>query len=300
MAWLQLTTDLGKRDPGSVEPLFEELGAVAITLQDAGDNPLLEPAPGETPVWPTVVLTALFANNVTEELLRAALASEFTSDQLHFKQIADEDWQASFEQTLSPQQYGERLWVVPDQQTKIPEGCRSIVLAPGMAFGTGEHPTTAMCLEWLAGLDLAGKRVLDYGCGSGILGLAAAALGAAEVVMTDIDPQALLASRENAANNELEGVVQTTLPGEIEKSVPFDILLANILSGTLIELGSDLNSFMRPGSSMAITGILEDQAAQVTVAWSEWADMAVSMQVRQWVLLTGTKAITARKSETEG
>ncbi len=289
MAWLQLETDLGQRDPQSVEPLFEELGAVAIMLRDADDNPLLEPAPGETPIWPTVILTALFTDDTTEQFLRTSLADTFNPDQLRFEHIGDEDWQANFEQTLSPQHYGERLWITPDQQTEVPAGHASIVLAPGMAFGTGEHPTTSMCLEWLAGLDLSGKRVLDYGCGSGILGLAAAALGAAEVMMVDIDPQALTASRENAVKNGLEGVVCIALPSKIEKSAPFDILLANILSGTLIELGPDLNGFMRPEASMAITGILEDQATQVSNAWSGWADMAVSMQVRQWVLLTGHK-----------
>ena len=292
MAWLQLEIDLGRRAPADAETLLEELGAVAISLRDGGDNPLLEPAPGQTPMWPTVILTALFADDMTEALLSDALRETFEAAELSFTHIADADWQANFEQSLKPQQYGDRLWIVPEAAVSTPANAAVVVLTPGMAFGTGEHPTTSMCLEWLARLDLRGKRVLDYGCGSGILGLAAAALGAAEVVMTDIDPQALLATQDNCAKNGLEGVISAGLPDKIEKSVPFDILLANILSRTLIELGPDLSGFMRPGASMAITGILSDQAPQVAAAWSGWADMAVGQQVRDWVLLTGTKQTT--------
>ena len=301
MAWLQLETDIGSRPPEEIETLLEALGAVSVTLRDGGDHPLLEPKPGETPLWPSVIVTALFPHDVSQEHLSKALEPFCPATALSFVRIDEQDWQKSFEQSLEPRRYGTRLWVVPDSSTGVPAGTARLILKPGMAFGTGEHPTTSMCLDWLAGLDLQGKHVLDYGCGSGILGLAAAQLGAAQVTLTDIDPQALQASAENSAQNGLEGLVSIGFPDKIVTSVQFDILLANILSGTLIELGPQLDGLMRPGAAMAITGILVDQAAQVSAAWSEWADMEIGSTMQEWVLMTGIKHhdATAGKSETE-
>jgi ribosomal protein L11 methyltransferase len=289
MAWLQLEAELGDRSPELVELLLEELGAVSISLRDAGDNPLLEPKPGETPVWPSVVLTALFPEDIGKELLSSALREQFGLDELRFEQLADRNWQAEFTESLEPLRFGQRLWVIPDETTQLPENAAELVLEPGLAFGTGKHPTTAMCLEWLELQELEDRHVLDYGCGSGILGLAAARLGAASVCMTDIDEQALIASRENAGRNRLEERAYVTFPDKIEESVQFDVLVANILSGTLIELGPRLDRLMRSGATMAITGILAEQAEDVTKAWSGWADMTVTMQVREWVLLAGNK-----------
>lgn len=292
-AWLQLEAELGGRDPADIETLLEELGAVAVTLRDAGDNPLLEPLPGETPLWPTVTLTALFAGDTDPNTLRAALAEQLGDQQLHFCMLREQDWQAGFEQSLEPRCFGRRLWILPAADSDLPADAVSLILQPGLAFGSGEHPTTHMCLEWLDSLQLTGERVLDFGCGSGILGLAAAALGAREVSMTDIDPQALEASRENAEANGLTGRVHVTFANKSDQSTQHDVLVANILSGTLIELGPQLNGLMRPGARMAITGILADQADAVSAAWSGWADMVVSAQIRDWVLLTGTKRMAA-------
>ena len=289
MAWLQLETDLGSRELNTIEPLLEELGAVAITLKDGGNHPLLEPAPGETPVWPTVILTALFPEDMNEAGLINALHDQFSMDSLHFSRIEDQDWQANFERDLQPRLFGERLWITPEDSSSLPDGSIAVTMSPGLAFGSGEHPTTAMCLDWLEGLDLQGAEVLDYGCGSGILGLAAAALGAKSVLMTDIDPQALTATADNTSKNGLHDRVHIELATKIEYSVRYDILLANILSGTLIELGANLNKLMRPGARMAITGILADQAEDVCRAWSGWADMTVGKQINEWVLLTGSK-----------
>jgi ribosomal protein L11 methyltransferase len=289
MAWLQLETDLGTREPDSIEILLEELGAVAITLQDAGDHPLLEPALGETPIWPTITLTALFPNDISESSLVSALGDQFSPDNLQFTRIEDQDWQANFDQGLKPRQFGQRLWITPDGKESLPADSIAITLTPGLAFGSGEHPTTAMCLNWLDSLDLQGTQVLDFGCGSGILGLAAAALGAESVLMTDNDPQALTAAADNTEKNGLQDRIHIELAAKIEDSVRYDILLANILSGTLIELGPNLNRLMRPGARMAITGILAAQAEQVCAAWSGWADMTVGDQINEWVLLTGSK-----------
>jgi ribosomal protein L11 methyltransferase len=291
MAWLQLETDLGNTEADSIERLLEELGAVAITLKDAGDHPLLEPAPGETPIWPTIILTALFPEDISEASLVQALGTQFSPENLQFSRIEDQNWQANFERNLQPRRFGRRLWVTPDNNEYLPADSFAILLSPGLAFGSGVQPTSAMCLNWLDGLNLQGTRVLDFGCGSGILGLAAAALGAKTVLMTDNDPQALTATADNAGKNELQERVHIELAAKIEDSVRYDILLANILSGTLIELGPNLDGLMRPGARMAITGILAEQAEAVCAAWSGWADMTVGDQIDGWVLLTGSKNI---------
>jgi ribosomal protein L11 methyltransferase len=298
MAWLQLETNIGSRAHESLEALLEELGAIAITLKDAGNDPLLEPAPGETPVWPQVLLTALFPDDASESHICAALDGQIQPAEIKFTEVEDRDWQAEFHDSLRPRQFGRRLWITPDKSHELPDGSTSVVLSPGLAFGTGNHPTTAMCLRWLEAMDLRGARVLDYGCGSGILGLAAVALGARAACLTDIDPQALQAAADNAAQNGLEDRISVAPPDKTDNSVRFDILLANILSGTLIELGPDLDKFMAPGARIAIAGILAGQADEVASAWSGWVNMTVGDQTHDWVMLTGTKCGTG-ESETE-
>jgi ribosomal protein L11 methyltransferase len=298
MAWLQVETNIGTTPPESVETALETIGAVAITLQDAGDHPLLEPKPGETPVWPEIILTALFPEDSSQSEINAALDTCSGNNDTRFSHLADQDWQQRFEEQLEPLQFGQRLWVVPNSTTKLPPDSVAVVLPPGLAFGTGTHPTTAMCLTWLDSLELQGKRVLDYGCGSGILGIAAVKLGATEACLTDIDPQALQASADNAARNGVAERLNIQQTQKTDNSVRFDILLANILSGTLIELGPTLDALMAPGAKLAITGILSGQADEVTAAWSGWADMKVSGQTRDWVLLTGRK-YEPEQSETE-
>ena len=169
MAWLQLETELGNRRPEIVELLLEELGAVSISLRDAGDHPLLEPLPGETPVWPTIVLTALFPEDTTEAFLSQALSEQLGLSNLRFEHLAERDWQSEFKETLEPTQFGERLWIVPEETQDLPDNAASLILEPGLAFGSGNHPTTSMCLQWLDSLELQDKQVLDYGCGSGVL-----------------------------------------------------------------------------------------------------------------------------------
>jgi ribosomal protein L11 methyltransferase len=298
MAWLQLETNIGGRAPESFETLLEGLGAIAITLKDAGNHPLLEPAPGETPVWPEMILTALFPGDTKEAHIRAAFDRQTQPAKIEFTQVEDQDWQARFKGDLRPRQFGQRLWITPNKSHELPDASASVVLSPGLAFGTGDHPTTAMCLSWLDSIDLQGARVLDYGCGSGVLGLAAVALGARSACLTDIDPQALRAATDNALRNGLAGRISIAPPDKTDNSVRFDILVANILSGTLIELGPVLDRLMAPGARMAITGILARQADDVASTWSGWANMTVGDQAEDWVLLTGTKRGTC-DSETD-
>ena len=288
MAWLQLETKLGLQHPELLEAALEELGAVAVWFRDAGDEPLLEPAPGETPLWSNTLVAALFPADTDQELLAESLAELLAGNPLHFSQVVDRDWHDEWQKSLQPARYGQRLWVVPAGSSAPPEGV-IVHFSPGMAFGTGEHPTTRMCLEWLDTLKLDGNKVLDYGCGSGLLAIAALQLGAAHACAVDIDPQALEATRNNAAANACLDRLDVSYPAEISGLQQYDVLAANILSGILVKLGPAIRALLQPGARLALSGILIDQAPEVCAAWKEWADLRVSARIEDWVLLTGQK-----------
>jgi ribosomal protein L11 methyltransferase len=291
MPWLQLETEAGLQHPEALESVLEDLGAVAVSFRDAGDEPILEPAPGETPRWSSTIVTALFPADMQATDLTQALDGHIDSGQLRFSVIGDRDWHAEWRSTLQPLQFGNRLWVVPDDMSAPGTDAAAIFvyLSPGMAFGTGEHPTTAMCLEWLDGQVLTDASVLDYGCGSGLLAIAALSLGAPHVSAVDIDPQALEATRSNAANNSCLDRLIVDFPEEISDGRKYDVLVANILSGTLVELGPAIRDLMAPGARLALSGILAHQANQVRSAWSDWATLEVVRQTDEWVLLAGQK-----------
>lgn len=288
MPWLQLETKAGQERPEQLEPALEELGAVAIWLRDAGDEPILEPAPGATPQWSSTIVTALFPSGTSAAELAGALAGVVDASELQFAIIEDRDWQAEWQTTLQPQCFGDRLWVVPDN-CRIEHPGTVVEMSPGLAFGSGEHPTTAMCLEWLTRLNLAGRSVLDYGCGSGLLAIAALALGAESASGVDIDPQALDATRNNAVKNSCLDRLEVCQPAETGTRPRYDVLVANILSGTLIDLGAQIGSLMRANAPLALTGILAEQANDVRIAWADWAELEIGNQIDDWVLLTGRK-----------
>ncbi len=288
MSWLQIETVVGQQRPEVLELILEELGATAVWFRDAGDEAILEPGPGETPLWSATIVAALFPEQTDQQKLAVALRDVVEGSELHFTQVEDRDWQSDWQQTLHAIRFGERLWVVPDGVAFNNPGIR-ITMSPGLAFGTGEHPTTRMCLNWLQAQPLAGCSVLDYGCGSGLLAIAALALGADSACAVDIDDQALTATRDNAAKNSVAGRLFVCRPEEIETGRQYDVLLANILSGTLIELGPTINELMRPNARLTLSGILTDQAEAVCDAWSGWATLNTQMQDQNWVLLSGRK-----------
>jgi ribosomal protein L11 methyltransferase len=288
MPWLQLETELGLQHPEILETKLEELGAVAVWLRDAGDEPLLEPAPGEMPQWSSTLVAALFPADTNQQLLAAQLVGLIEGGVLHFSHIADRDWQKDWQETLQPARFGSRLWVVPDGTT-APADSIVVHFSPGMAFGTGEHPTTRMCLEWLDSLTPMGNAVLDYGCGSGLLAIAALQLGAARACAVDIDPQALDATRNNALANACHNRLDVRYPEEISSAQQYDVLAANILSDTLIKLGPVIYGLLQPGARLALSGVLIDQAPQVCTAWNEWVELQVTARIDDWVLLTGQK-----------
>ncbi|WJW75191.1 50S ribosomal protein L11 methyltransferase [Thiohalobacter sp. IOR34] len=292
MPWIQLSLEAGDRDPDALSDLFAELGALSVTLEDAADQPLLEPAPGTTPLWSRTRVVALFPDSADTALLRGQLAErcgEALAARIEQTTLDDRDWVRAWMDGFEPMRFGRRLWVCPSNVEPPEPDAVNLLLDPGLAFGSGTHPTTALCLEWLDAHPPRGLAVLDYGCGSGILAIAALKLGAARAVGVDLDPQALIASRDNAARNGLEGHVDARLPAELPADEPFDLVLANILANPLIDLAAHLAGHLRPGGRLVLSGILAEQAAEVAEAYAPWFEMASPVAQDGWVRLEGRR-----------
>lgn len=290
MPFHQLVIELGKVEPGLAERACLAAGAIALSLSDAGDQPLLEPAPGETPLWRETCLRALFADAAEPAIIATALTAVLglPHDAIRCERIADRVWEREWLRDFRPMRFGRRLWVCPGGQQPPDPAAIVLELDPGLAFGTGTHATTALCLEWLDTHAAAGWTVLDYGCGSGILALAALKLGAAHATAFDIDPQALIATRDNAARNALAGrlVIATTAGGI---AGPFDLVLANILAGPLRQLAPDLAGHCRPGGAVLLAGLLDAQAAEVAEAYGPWFDVETAARREGWTALAGRR-----------
>lgn len=287
MAWFRLRFKVAEPQATAAEELLEELGAVAVTLMDAGDSPILEPDPGTTPRWQYCQMEALFALPADFEAIRyRVLAAGFQPADLEADFLEDDDWLNRWRQYAVEYCFGGRLWIAP-KDAAIPEGAqeRSVLrLDPGLAFGSGSHPTTRLCMEWLAeelpeNRGSGGLRLLDFGCGSGVLALAALMLGASDVVAIDHDPQALLATADNAAYNALAD--SRLRIGDVDMltgEASFDVIVANILAAPLIELAPRIAGLLRPGGRLVLSGILEDQAAAVAAAYPELVFEASALQ----------------------
>ena len=291
MTWRKVHIDVDEARVEALEAVLTAAGAVAIELSDAADEPILEPAPGATPLWQRVRLTALFEPTTGETEIRLAIATVVEPGALPpvtFDVLADEDWVAKLRAELVPLQFGENLWVCPTGKDGPDPSGTTIVMEPGLAFGTGTHPTTSLCMDWLAANPPAGCAVLDYGCGSGILGIASLALGATSVTAVDIDAQALTATRQNARRNPGSDRLTVLQPAGLEKPCAYDVVVANILSGTLMELAPVLRKYCRTGTTIALSGILTEQAEAVAASYCGWCDMIVPAERDGWVLLTGT------------
>jgi ribosomal protein L11 methyltransferase len=292
MPFLQLHLVLDGLDPEAAEQACFDTGALSVTLADAADSPILEPAPGATPLWPSVALAALYEPDVDPESLTAALRAALDAPTLapRYERLADRPWEREWLKDFRPMRFGRRLWVCPGGQVPPPEAADAVVvlLDPGLAFGTGTHATTALCLEWLDSADLAGRRVYDVGCGSGILAIAALALGAAHADAMDVDPQALLATRENAVRN---GVVARldVRPADAPWDEGHDVVLANILAEPLVAMAQRLARAVRPGGAIVLSGLLTAQAADVTGAFAPWFDMEPPRERDGWAGLVGRR-----------
>jgi ribosomal protein L11 methyltransferase len=288
--YLELSFDLGPIDPQEAESACFQCGAGSITFADARDDPVLEPLPGEFRLWPATRLKALFAEVAEPKELASRLAARLglPPEELQIQRVPDRIWEREWLRDFHAMRFGKRLWICPHHEKVTAPDAVVVYMDPGLAFGTGTHPTTALCLEWLDKSLESGARVIDYGCGSGVLALAAAKLGAAEVHCFDIDPQALLATRANAQTNGLSARVRVhdstdTLPHGVETVV------ANILSGPLCELAPCFAALVRPGGAVVLAGLLKEQGDDVTRAHSACFDMRPFGEREGWLGLSGRR-----------
>ncbi|MFC4309507.1 50S ribosomal protein L11 methyltransferase [Steroidobacter flavus] len=302
MPFLQLILPIGAADPAPYEDALLAAGASSITLEDEGDDPVLEPLPGTTPLWPRVRVKALFDGDADRDEILQILKSELSGaeplSRVAFESIADRAWEREWLKDFKPMRFGQRLWICPGGQQPDAEQLRAvsnpvlIELDPGLAFGTGTHPTTALCLEWLDAAQVAGTRVIDFGCGSGILAIAAAKLGAAEILAIDIDPQALLATHDNAERNGVAQLITARLVESEAHDAPADILLANILAGPLESLAPAFAARVRTGGRLVMSGILRNQAEAVARTYAPWFDIDPVVVRDDWVRLDGVRRPT--------
>lgn len=299
MPWIQLFIDTQKEHAEKIEDLFLETGAVSVTLADAEDTPIFEPELGTTPIWNNTRISALYtADSDSEAILHSLQTStaNLSTTPFHFRAeiLEDKDWVREWMENFHPIQCGTRLWICPSWREPPEKEAVNLLLDPGLAFGTGTHPTTFLCLKWLDGQNPQGKNIIDYGCGSGILAIAAILLGAKSALGTDIDPQALLASRDNARRNKVDDErFALCLPQNLPKdSPPCDILLANILAQPLLKLAPNIAAMTSPGALLALSGIINHQANEIIERYSEWFELNPPEYKEEWTLITGVRKPT--------
>lgn len=297
MTWQQIICQTTAQHQESISELLENAGAASVTLQDAADQPVLEPLPGETPIWDNLIMVGLFPADadLTQILLMLELQRNLgTISTIKLEQLEDRPWVREWMSNFHPMQFGERLWIYPSWSEPPDDASIKILLDPGLAFGTGNHPTTALCLAWLDGEDLAGKTVLDYGCGSGILAIAAAKLGAGKIVATDIDPQALQATQDNAQRNGLPAdTIHTCYPEDLAADT-YDVVVANILAGPLVKLSSAILGHLKPGGRLALSGILQEQAEMVSTAYGPALTETHIATQEDWVRISGVSHLSVK------
>ncbi|MEH8253633.1 50S ribosomal protein L11 methyltransferase [Aeromonas veronii] len=290
MPWIQIRINATAKTADKVSNMLLGRGAQAVTFMDAKDVPVYEPMPGETPLWGETEVMGLF-DAETDPAPTIAFFQQIFGEDVGYKveQLEDKDWVREWMDHFHPMQFGERLWICPSWRDVPNPDAVNVMLDPGLAFGTGTHPTTALCLQWLDGLDLTGKTVVDFGCGSGILGIAALKLGAARVIGIDIDPQAIQASRGNAARNGVADQIELYLPADQPQDVEADVVVANILAGPLRELAPLIAGHGKPGSLMALSGVLESQAPELETIYGQWFEMDPTAVKEEWSRLSGRK-----------
>ncbi|WP_337164418.1 50S ribosomal protein L11 methyltransferase [Vibrio fluvialis] len=293
MPWIQIKLNATNENAERIsDMLMEETGALSITFLDAKDTPVFEPLPGETRLWGDTDVLALYdAEADTSWVLSQIRASNLLAEDFAYKveQIEDKDWEREWMDNFHPMKFGQRLWICPSWRDVPDPDAVNVMLDPGLAFGTGTHPTTALCLEWLDSLDLSGKTVIDFGCGSGILAIAAIKLGAAKVIGIDIDPQALLASKDNAARNGVEDQIEVYLPQNQPEGLVADVVVANILAGPLRELSPVIKSLMKPDGLLAMSGVLNTQAEDVADYYRDELHVDPIKEKEEWCRITGRK-----------
>lgn len=293
MAWIQIRLNSTNERAEAISDFLEELGSVSVTFMDSQDTPIFEPLPGETRLWGNTDVIALFdAETDMTPILTALQESHLLEQGFAYKieQIEDKDWEREWMDNFHPMKFGQRLWICPTWR-EVPEpDAVTVMLDPGLAFGTGTHPTTALCLEWLDSLDLEGKTVIDFGCGSGILAIAALKLGAKSAVGIDIDPQAILASRNNAEANGVADRLQLFLSDDKLADLKADVVVANILAGPLKELYPIICQLPKAQGDLGLSGILATQAQSVCDAYTQSFELDPVVEREEWCRITGKLA----------
>ena len=291
MPWLQVRLAISPEQAETYEDALLEVGAVSVTFMDAEDQPIFEPELNTTPLWSHTHLLALFEADTDAEhvLAHLRLLTDAELPEHMSEVIEDQDWERSWMDNFQPMRFGQRLWIVPSWHAAPEPEAVNLLLDPGLAFGTGTHPTTALCLEWLDGQPLDGCDLLDFGCGSGILAIAALLLGARRAVGTDIDVQALEASRDNAGRNHIAPErFELYLPEDMPAKQA-DVLVANILAGPLVALAPQLATLVKSGGRLALSGILAEQGDEVAAAYADTFDLDPIASRDGWVRITGRR-----------
>ena len=292
--WLQAHIRCIQEQTESVEQILFDCGAVSVTLTDAADQPILENSPGEHPLWHAIVVTGLFAGNrdvddLQVELLLKMQTLSMALEQLQLTHLTDQVWETVWMDQFRPMQFGEKLWIYPSHiEPDQDDDVAVIRLDPGLAFGSGTHATTRLCLEWIAATEFVGKTVLDYGCGSGVLAIAAALRGADNVLAIDHDKQALLATLENAKNNDIEDKINI-IPLDQTLNAPVDVVVANILAGALIALAAKILASTKPGGDIVLSGILSSQQDDVMSAYRPYCENIKVVELEEWVCIEMNK-----------
>lgn len=288
LSWLQISATTDR--PQLAEAVFEQYGAEAITELDAGGDLVAEETPGSLPPLAQAHVIGLFSQSTRPDPIKTALTEALGPNTKVAAQILEnQDWASAWLAEHPPLAFGQRLWVAPhNAQVDVAEDAVVVRLDPGLAFGTGTHPTTRLCLQWLAEQDLTGRRVLDYGCGSGILAIAAAKLGAVRVTAVDIDEQAIRATRENAKRNHVADNITVSLTQDCD-SGPYDIILANILARPLIDLAPTLARLAAPGAPLILAGLLSRQINEVVSAYDDRFEFEGPAIEQDWARLTGRR-----------
>jgi ribosomal protein L11 methyltransferase len=297
MSWLQIKIPVSPEHADKFEDLLLEAGCAAVTFQDAEDNPIFEPDLGTTPLWQSTVVTGLFSAEhdleTTLDYIRSELPNLLEADQIapsvSAEILEDKDWERAWMDMYHPMQFGERLWVCPSWREVPDPNAVNLMLDPGLAFGTGTHPTTALCLEWLDSVQFDGLNVIDYGCGSGILGIAALLLGAMHVTAVDIDHQALTATRDNLQRNHLDNSLLTAYLPEQVPEIKADLLIANILAGPLIQLEPTFAKHLKTGGQLLLSGLLDTQAQEIRNAYEGHFDIKEIKSKDNWIRITATR-----------
>lgn len=293
MPWIQIKLNATSENALPIsDMLMEETGALSVTFLDAKDNPIFEPMPGETRLWGETDIVALYdAEADTTLIIEQIKASGMFEAGFAYKveQLEDKDWEREWMDNFHPMKFGERLWICPSWK-EVPEpDAINVMLDPGLAFGTGTHPTTSLCLEWLESIDLKGKTVIDFGCGSGILAIAAIKLGAEKVIGIDIDPQAIVASKDNAERNGVAEQLELFLPQDQPEGLIADVVVANILAAPLRELSPVIKGLVKSEGLIAMSGVLDTQAEDVANYYRDEFTIEPIAEMQEWCRISGKK-----------